>query len=117
MEGVAFPRRGDTYWAKLDPTVGPEIAKTRPALVVSNDVGNRFSAVVTIAPLTTGGGERVYPFEVPVARGEGGVARASRVLLNQIRTVDKRRLENRVGALPADRMLQVDVAIRLSLAV
>lgn len=117
MEGLSFPRRGDLYWAKLDPTVGAEIAKTRPALVISNDMGNRYSAVVTIAPLTTGGGPRTYPFEVPVLEGEGSVARPSRVLLNQIRTVDKRRLENRIGALSQDRMQQVDAAIRLSLAV
>jgi len=117
MEGLAFPRRGDVYWARLDPTVGAEIATTRPAVIISNDVGNQYSSVITIAPLTTGGGQRVYPFEVPIPGGEGGLGRTSRVLLNQIRTVDKRRLENRMGALSQVRMRQVDAAIRISLAV
>jgi mRNA interferase MazF len=117
MAGVAFPQRGDLYWAALDPTVGAEIAKTRPVVIVSNDVGNQFSPLVTVAPLTTAVGQRVYPVEVLIADGEGGIPRASTVLLNQLRTVDKRRLGRRLGALSPDRMQQVDAAIRISLTV
>ena len=116
MAEIAPPKRGDVYWARLDPTVGAEIAKTRPALVVSNDTGNQYSSVVTIAPLTSAASERNYPFEVRVPEAEGSLPRASTVLLNQIRTVDKRRLGGRIGALPLSRMLQVDAAIRLHLA-
>jgi len=117
MAGVSWPKRGELFWAGLDPTVGAEIAKMRPALVISNDLGNQYSPLVTVAPLTSAGDQRAYPTEVRVLQAEGGVPRASTVLLNQIRTIDKRRLGGRIGALPAARMLQVDAAIRLSLAV
>ena len=114
---MSFPRRGEIYWVNLDPTVGTEIAKTRPSLVISNDIGNEYSSRVIVAPATSGSTGRVYPFEVPVPAGEGGFDRASKVLLDQIRTVDRRRLGALVGSLSALRMHQVDRAIRLSLAV
>ena len=115
--GAAFPRRGEIVWVALDPTVGTEIAKTRPAVVVSNDIGNRYSDRVIVAPLTSQHTERVYPVEVLVPAGEGGLPHASKVLLDQIRTVDKRRLRARIGTLSEGRMRDVDAAIRLSLAV
>ena len=114
---MTFPRRGEVYWVNLDPTLGTEIAKTRPGLVISNDIGNQHSDRVIIAPLTSGGTGRVYPFEVLVNPGEAGLSRASKVVLDQIRTVDKLRLGARMGSLLADRMLHVDRAIRISLAV
>jgi mRNA interferase MazF len=117
MAGVDVPRRGDVYWASLDPTVGAEIAKTRPVVIISNDVGNRHSSVVIVAALTSGRGDRVYPFEVLINAGEGGLSRASKILLNQVRTIDKTRLGRRIGALGWERMIEVDAAIRLSLAV
>jgi mRNA interferase MazF len=104
------------YWASLDPVIA-EMAKTRPAVIISNDVGNQYSRRVIIAPLTTAQVHRIYRFEVPIAAGEGGVPQASKVALDQIRVVDKTRLGRRIGALGWERMLQVDAAIRLSLAV
>lgn len=117
MAGVTFPRRGEIYWVDLDPAIGSEIAKTRPAVIISNDIGNQYSARVIVAPVTSGGRARVYPFEVLVQAGESGLAQDSKVLLDQIRTVDKARLRQRIGALPTVRLLAVDQAIRLSLAV
>jgi mRNA interferase MazF len=114
---VSFPRRGEIYWVALDPTVASEIAKTRPALIISNDIGNEHSARVIIAPISSGNVGRIYPFEVLVPAGEGGLAAASKVLLDQIRAVDKARLSRRLGFLPATRMAAVDRAIRLSLSV
>ena len=114
---MTSPLRGEIYWAGLDPTFGTEIAKTRPCLIVSNDVGNRYSPRVIVAPLTTSHTERAYPFEVLIPAGEGGIGQASKVLLNQIRTVDQRRLGARLGVLSSVRMLEVDRAIRISLAV
>jgi mRNA interferase MazF len=114
---VSFPRRGEVYWVNLDPTIGSEIAKTRPAVVISNDIGNQYSARVTVAPLTSQGTERVYPFEALVPAGEGGLSQASKVLLDQVRSIDKQRLGRRTGALPPERMLEVDRAIRLSFSV
>ena len=114
---MSFPRRGEVYLADLDPVVGTEIAKTRPVLIISNDIGNELSRRVIVAPITSKGTERVYPFEVLLAYGDGGLSRTSKALFDQIRTLDKRRLGPRLGALPLERMELVGEAIRLSLAV
>jgi mRNA interferase MazF len=117
VAGVTFPRRGEIYWVRLDPTVGTEIAKTRPALIISNDVGNEVSGHVIVAPLTSRRTDQVYPFEVLIPAPEGGIDRASKVALDQIRTIDKRRVGRKVGMLSGERMNEVDAAIRLSLKV
>lgn len=114
---ASFPRRGEIYWVDLDPTIGTEMAKTRPCLVISNDIGNQFSERVIVAPVTSGSVSRVYPFEVLIPAGQGGVRATSKVALDQIRTVDKQRLGRRIGALPSGLMQAVDQAIRVSLAV
>lgn len=100
----------------LDPTIGSEIAKTRPAVVISNDIGNQYSMRVIVAPITSSRSERTYPFEVVLEPGEAGLERTSKVLLDQIRTLDKRRLGRQLGALSAESMLKIDRAIHLSLA-
>lgn len=117
MAGIAFPRRGEVYWASLDPVVGTEMAKTRPAVIISNDAGNQYSRRVIVAPLTSVGVHRAYRFEVPIAAGEGGLPQACKIALDQIRVADKRHLGRRLGALSTARMAEVDRAIRLSLAV
>lgn len=114
---MSFPRRGEVYWVQLDPTIGLEIAKTRPAVIISNDVGNQYAARVIIAPISTGGTDKVYPFEVLLQAGEGELRQQSKVLLDQIRTVDKSRLERYLGALDQARLDEINRAIRLSLAV
>jgi mRNA interferase MazF len=115
LAGLDFPHRGEIYRVDLDPVVGTEIAKTRPAVIISNDRGNEFSERVIVAPLTSRGTHRVYPFEVLLQQGEAGLPVASKVVLDQIRSVDKRRLGHRIGACDVARMAQVDDAIRLSL--
>jgi mRNA interferase MazF len=114
---VTFPRRGELFWVSLDPVIGSEIAKTRPCLIISNDVGNQFSDRVIVAPLTSRGLDRVYPFEVRVDAGDAGLSEASKIVLDQIGTVDKHRLSRRIGMLASAKMIEVDRAIRLSLAV
>jgi mRNA interferase MazF len=114
---VSFPLRGEIYWTALDPVVGTEIAKTRPALVISNNVQNEFSPRVIVAAITSQGVQRVYPFEVLIPVGEGSLPQTSKVLLSQIRSVDKRRLGSHIGTLPSNKMKEVDDAIRISLAV
>jgi mRNA interferase MazF len=114
---MSFPRRGEIYWVNLDPVVGSEIAKTRPCIVISNDVGNQYAPRVIVAPITSQNLGHVYPFEVRVSAEEGGLDRESKVLLDQIRTVDKRRLGDRIGELSDEYMAHVSQAIRLSLAV
>lgn len=114
---MPLPKRGGVYWVALDPVVGTEIAKTRPAVIISNDTGNQYSTRVIVAPVTSGSVTKVYPFEVLVPAGEANLARESKVLLDQIRTIDKRRLGQRIGSLSSERMLEIDQAIRRSLAV
>jgi mRNA interferase MazF len=93
------------------------MTKTRPTVVISNDVGNRFSRRVIIAPLTTARVDHVYRFEVLVEEGEAGELRTSKIALDQIRAVHKQRLGRFIGALSEDKMHAVDEAIRRSLAV
>ena len=114
---MKLPQRGELYWANLDPAIGSEIAKTRPALIISNDVGNQYAARVIVAPISAGGLGKIYPFEVHLKPGEGGLPKESKILLDQIRTLDKSRLGQQIGILSAERMEAVNRAIRISLAV
>jgi len=91
--GAGSPARGDVYLVALAPTVGSEIQKTRPCLVVSPDELNRHLRTAIVAPMTTGG--RPYPWRVPCRFG----GRDGRVALDQLRTVDRARLVRREGAL------------------
>ena len=111
-----MPRRGEIYWVALDPTLGSEISKTRPCVVISNDIGNEYSARVFVAAISSRGLDRIYPFEVLIEPDDGGLAERSKILLDQIRTVDKLRLARRVGMLSSDVMRAVDRALRLSLS-
>jgi len=99
----------------FDPTVGAEIRKTRPALIIQNDVANRWSPVTIVAAITSRSDERVYPTKVSIDPPEGNLENPSVVLLNQIRTVDRRRLVRRLGRLRPESMRRVDRAIRVSL--
>jgi mRNA interferase MazF len=117
MARMKPPQRGELYRANLDPAIGSEIAKTRPALIISNDVGNQYADRVIVAPISSSGLGKIYPFEVYLNPGEGGLSKASKILLDQIRTLDKSRLGQQIGILSAERMEEVNRAIRISLAV
>jgi len=99
----------------FDPTVGAEIRKTRPAVVIQNDIGNRHSPVTIVAAVTSQVGETRYPTEVLVTPPEGGLKAASIVLLNQVRTIDKQRLVRRLGRLRPATIRKVDHALLISL--
>ena len=96
-------RRGEIYFAALDPTVGAEVQKTRPVVVVSNNAANRASSVVTVVPLTSNVA-RVFPFEVLLPAARTGLTKDSKAMAQQVRTLDKERLNARAaGQLqPAD---------------
>lgn len=98
----------------LDPTQGSEIAKTRPAVIIQNDIGNRFSDVTIVAPITSKHDADLCPTEVLVRAPEGGLKTDSVVLLNQIRAVDKRRLSRRLGALHPSTMALLNDALAIS---
>lgn len=112
---VRAPKRGDVYVVDFDPARGSEIAKTRPALIIQNDIANRYSPVTIVAAFTSQFGEKRYPTEVLVQPPEGGLTTESAVLLNQLRTVDKIRLRRRLGAVTAVTMAKVDRALVISI--
>jgi mRNA interferase MazF len=112
---MTTPKRGEIYLVNFDPTVGAEIQKTRPALILQNDIANRHSPITVVAAITSQFEEPVYPTEVVVSMPEGGLSVDSVVLLNQIRSIDKRRLVRRLGAVRPDTMEQVDRALQISL--
>jgi mRNA interferase MazF len=97
------------------PTVGAEIRKTRPALVIQNDIANRWSPVTIVAAIASRSDAPVYPADVRIDPPEGSLSVPSVVLLNQIRTIDRRRLVKRLGRLRPDTMKQVNRALQLSL--
>ncbi|MDQ2996371.1 MAG: type II toxin-antitoxin system PemK/MazF family toxin [Chloroflexota bacterium] len=111
------PQRGELYWANLDPVIESEIAKTRPVLIISNDVGNQYADRVIVAPISSSSVRKTYPFEVHLNPGEGGLSKESKILLDQIRTLDKSRLGEQIGTFGAERIEEVNRAIRISLAV
>ena len=113
---VAAPKRGEMYWADLDPVIGCEQGSRRPVLIIQNDIGNTYSPMTIVAAITASLSSKVYPTEVRVQAGTGGLRKASSVLLNQIESIDKRRLEEFIGRLGPEVMVKVDRGLKLSLA-
>jgi mRNA interferase MazF len=107
--------RGDIFWADLDPVKGSEQGKTRPVLVIQNDVGNAHSPVTIVACITSNLSRKDHPTNVCILAKETGLGSDSVVLLNQIRTIDKTRLKTKIGNIPAYRMLEVEEALKISL--
>lgn len=103
-------RRGEVWWVDLDPVIGSEVGKRRPAIVVQNDLANRTSPTVTVVPLSSSV-DAVYPFQVRVEAGEAGLNRPGKAQCEQIRTLSRKRLVERVGSLGADRMAEIRSAL------
>lgn len=99
----------------FDPTVGSEIKKTRPALILQNDTGNRYSDITIVAAITSSVVEKLYPTEVLLEAAKTGLKNDSVVLLNQVRSIDKMRLTKRIGRADQDIMRKVDRALEISL--
>lgn len=104
------PKRGEVHWVNLDPAIGTEINKKRPCVVVSNDAGNEVSHRIIVAPVTSSV-KNVYPFEVKVEIQN----REGKVLLDQIRCIDKLRLCGRITVLNKSTMQQIDRALKIAL--
>jgi mRNA interferase MazF len=113
--GQDFPRRGEIYLAALDPALGYEIKKTRPALVIQNDVTNRYGRTTIVAAITSKVSVPPYPNEVVLQPERTGLQVISTVRLDQIRTVDRRRLLKRLGNVDNAVMQKIDGAISISL--
>ena len=106
--------RGDIYYADLSPVVGSEQGGVRPVLIVQNDVGNRFSPTVIAAAITSQQTKANLPTHITLNAVDSGLARDSIVLLEQVRTLDKHRLKERMGRLDDNSMDQVDHALSIS---
>lgn len=107
-------RRGDIYYADLSPVVGSEQGGVRPVLIIQNNVGNRFSPTVIAAAITSRGTKADLPTHIRLYADSSGLSRDSVVLLEQIRTLDKRRLKEKMGTLSLDDMYKVDEALSIS---
>jgi mRNA interferase MazF len=114
--GVSPPvRRGDVFFADLSPVVGSEQGGVRPVIIIQNDIGNRYSPTVIVAAITSRRDKSRLPIHVAVSAQESALGRDCLILLEQIRTIDKRRLRQRVAHLPDHLMARVDQAIAISL--
>jgi mRNA interferase MazF len=108
-------RRGEIYYADLSPVVGSEQGGMRPVLIVQNDVGNRYSPTVIAAAITSQQNKARLPTHIEIEARTYGLSKNSVVLLEQMRTLDKRRLRERMGCLDEKVMQRVDGAIAISL--
>ncbi len=107
-------RRGDIYYADLSPVVGSEQGGLRPVLVVQNDVGNKYSPTVIVSAITSKLTKSKLPTHIDVYGEKVGLAKDSVILLEQIRTIDKKRLKEKMGHLDSDVMRMVNNAITIS---
>ena len=114
-ENIRFPHYGDIWDINFNPVIGSEIGKTRPALVVSNDLNNQFADIVTVLPITGQPASKRYPFEVVIPENMGGLTAESRIKANQIRSVDKQRLYRLRGKLDEKYLVQVEQAVKIHL--
>jgi mRNA interferase MazF len=111
---VIQPIRGEIYLVNFDPTIGSEISKTRPALIIQNNIANENSPITIIAAITSKFDDRLYPTEVLIEPPEGGLKTTSVILLNQIRSIDKQRLIKRIGVISPEKLNEVDRSIQIS---
>lgn len=107
-------KRGDIYYADLSPVVGSEQGGMRPVLIVQNDIGNKYSPTVIAAAITSQQNKSKMPTHIEIAADTCGLSKRSVVLLEQIRTLDKKRLREKMGCLDVPQMQQVDDAIAIS---
>ncbi len=108
-------KRGELYYADLSPVVGSEQGGVRPVLIVQNDTGNKYSPTIIAAAITSQMNKARLPTHIEISAKEFGLAKNSVILLEQIRTLDKRRLKERIGELTPTAMRRVNAALLISL--
>ena len=107
-------KRGDIFFADLSPVVGSEQGGVRPVLIVQNDVGNKYSPTIIAAAITSQINKAKLPTHIEISAEEYGLTKDSVILLEQIRTIDKRRLKDKIGRLDDELMNVVNEAISIS---
>ena len=110
-------RKGDIFFADLSPVVGSEQGGVRQVLVVQNDIGNRFSPTIIVAAVTSQTNKAKLPTHVPISAEGNGLSRDSVVLLEQLRTIDKKRLREHIGTVGTNVIDVVDEALSVSLGI
>ena len=108
--------RGDIYLVDFEPSVGAEIRKVRPALIISCNEANRHLKTIMVIPFTSNVA-CIYPFEVLISKSQSGLEQDSKIKIPQMRAVDRSRLKKYVGALPDETMVLVEKAIKLHLSI
>ncbi|WP_099320668.1 type II toxin-antitoxin system PemK/MazF family toxin [Anaerococcus sp. Marseille-P3625] len=108
-------KRGDLFYADLSPVVGSEQGGVRPVIIVQNDVGNKYSPTIIIAPITSQLNKAKLPTHVKIRGNEFGLPKNSVALLEQLRTIDKRRLREKIGSFDNAIMQKIDEAMAISL--
>ena len=93
---MGYPKKGEIYLVNFDPTTGHKVKKKRPVLILSNNIHNQYSPLVTVAPLSSNT-NKVYPFEVYVPKKSTGLNENSKIMIIQLRSIDKKRLLNKIG--------------------
>lgn len=111
-----IPIRGEIFLVCLDPTIGSEINKTRPALIISNDINNQVAQTVTVIPITSITG-KIYPFETLLSSQESGLSKDSKAKCNQIRTIDKKRLVKSIGKVSTDKLKEIENSLLIHLGI
>lgn len=108
-------KRGDVFYADLSPVIGSEQGGVRPVLVIQNDVGNKYSPTIIISAITSQINKAKLPTHIEISASEFGLSKDSVVLLEQIRTVDKRRLRDKIGHFDDELMKKVNEGLQISL--
>jgi len=101
---MGYPKKGEIYLVNFDPTIGHEAKKKRPALIISNNIHNQYSPLVTVAPLSSNI-NKVYPFEVYVSKKSTGLNENSKIMIIQLRSVDQKRLINKIGNIEDNKII------------
>ncbi len=110
-------KRGDIFYADLSPVVGSEQGGIRPVLIVQNDVGNKYSPTVIVAAITSQINKAKLPTHIELSANEYGLIKDSVVLMEQIRTIDKKRLKEKIGHMNDELLCSIDEALKISFGV
>ncbi|WP_296255023.1 type II toxin-antitoxin system PemK/MazF family toxin [uncultured Ezakiella sp.] len=106
--------RGDLFYADLSPVIGSEQGGVRPVVIIQNDIGNKFSPTTIVAAITSVKNKSSMPTHVNVGKDVGGLPKDSVILLEQIRTIDKKRLREKIGRMTDAKMKEIDKALGIS---
>jgi len=114
---ILMVKRGDIFYADLSPVIGSEQGGIRPVLIIQNDIGNKYSPTVIIAAITSQINKAKMPTHIELSNNEYGLSKDSVILAEQVRTIDKKRLKEKIGHLDDSLMIQIDLALKISLGI